>query len=117
VVGASPDQIYLIIAGGPVLRGVELPVIGMPGQALDVAMTVAIDRRSGEGVISRDGAVRVDAEDFSRQRTPVLCQTHLGSIAGGDVELAIRPEGETAAIVDRCSGDAVQNNGEAARSS
>src|SRR3989441_12014430 len=67
-------------------------------------------RRSGCGVVGRDGAVLVDAQDLSRERGGFLSVRSILRVAGRDIEFAIGAELHAPAVVIRVAGDAVEDD-------
>ena len=61
--------------------------------------TIVPARGIVEGIIRRDRAVGIDAQDFSEQVGKSLRVCAVGVLADADVELSVRSEMETASIV------------------
>ena len=61
-----------------------------------------------ERVVGRDGAVTVDAQHLAEQVAQGLCVTAVGVVADGDVELAVGPEVDGAAVMVRGRAEVVQ---------
>ena len=93
-----------------VLGLVQRAGVGLPRDALNVAMAQRPHRRSDCGVVARDGAVLVDAQDLSRERGGVLSVRSILRVAGRDIELAIGPELHPPAVMIRVAGDAVEDD-------
>ena len=75
----------------------SLPVAGLNGSGLGVAVTVAPDLGLGilaadEGIVGRHGTVRIDAHDFAEMFAEILCRCLHIALAKGDEELAVRRE-------------------------
>jgi hypothetical protein len=71
------------------------------------------DRRA-EGVVARDRPVGVHAEDLAVQGAAVLGALAVAGVAGADVELAVRPERDAAAVVVAGAVDAGDDRSRAA---
>src|SRR5437763_16623576 len=92
---------------GSVLGRVERPAVGVPRDALHVAVAERPDRRAGERIVRGDAAVLVYPERLPGRRRGALRVRAVLGIAGRNVELPIRPEPETPAVLRVAPGAAV----------
>ena len=111
VVAATGDDVDLLDAALPDVPRVELarpPVEGEPPRIAEAERVDLGPAAAGrERVVGRDRvrltAVDIDAEDLAEQHLPVLRPvagvTRRAAVAEADVEVAIRAEGEHAAVV------------------
>src|SRR3954447_4999849 len=110
VVLAGLDEVELVVGVLAELTGPHaLPAV--PGEALDVAVAVRPDRGASERVAGRGVPVRSDAKDLAAERVEVLRQGRVAGLAGADVEVAVRPEGDAATVVVAPAGDAREDHG------
>ncbi len=91
------------------LDGDEPAEHGVPGRALRVAVALGPDFRQvpgavGRGVVGRDRAVRIDADDRAGMVLHVLRAVSLAAVAGGDEKRAIRREHQPRAEMARDVG-------------
>ena len=73
-------------------------------------MTVGPDGRPAEGVARSRIAVGGDAQDLAAERPEVLRQGGVAGLARTDVQVAVGPEGDTAAVVVPAAGDAREDD-------
>src|SRR5439155_523352 len=92
VVCARDDEVDLVMAAvreevrGSVLGRVERPAVGVPRDALHVAVPQRPDRRAGERIFRGDAAVLVYPERLPGRRRGALRVRAVLGIAGRDVE-------------------------------
>ena len=67
-------------------------------------------RRSRERIVRRHAPVLLEPQDLAAERAAILRARLLLAVARRDVELAIRSEGDAAAVVVRRTGDVVQQD-------
>ena len=82
VVAAGLNLVDFVVVAGAVLRAVDAAV-GQAYQALGVAVAQSIERAAGAGVVGRNGAVEVQAQDFTVEGGPVLGFGLQLGVAGG----------------------------------
>ena len=73
-------------------------------------MAVGVDRGAGEGVIGRNRAVRVQAQDLAVEGGAILRRGALLGVAHRPIELAVRPELHPAAVVIAVAGYPLQQH-------
>ena len=108
VVVALVDQVQLVERVLAELGGPQPPGV-VERQPLHVAVPPRPHGGVGVGVAGRRVAVGGDPQDLAAQRAAVLGEGGLAGLAGGGVEVAVRPERQPAAVVDEAVGDPVED--------
>ena len=104
VVAARPDEVELVLAVVAEL-GRPQPPGGIPRDALHVAVAVGPHERP-EGVARSRAARRRHPQDLAAERALVLGERRLLRLAGRRIEVAVRAERETSAVVVHVVRDA-----------
>lgn len=92
------------------LGAVERPALRLPGQPLGIAVTHAVDRRSGPRVVFGDGAAGRNPQDFAAQIILVLRQLRIIAVTCGDVQVPVRANLDPPAVVVGVARDMIQQN-------
>ena len=98
VVAAGHDQIQFVVDVGAELAGPQ-PARAVPGKALDVSVTQAVDRVLAEGVSRRRAAVRREAEDLAAEGLRVLWLLAALGVAGSHIQEAVGAETDPSAVM------------------
>src|SRR5262245_4991582 len=80
--------------------------LGMPGQALHIAVSIRIDGRAGKRIVGWNFALSGDSEDLSSQGMQILGKLRMGGIARADVQHPVRSEGDASAVMIDAGRDA-----------
>src|SRR3989344_5259766 len=104
VIAAFDNQVEFVKSGehaaAPMLRAPESSIV-IPREPLGIAVPIGI-HRIAERIIGRNRSVVPHTQNFSGKRGPLLCEVLPRRIARGDVEVSIRSEFySTAVVVDR----------------
>ena len=109
VVPPALDVVDLVVCARTVLGGQEAaPAI--PREALRVAVTERPHGRARKRIVGGDGAIRLEPQDLPVEAVTRLRQPRLPRVAHRRVELAVGPELQPAAVVDRSAAHAVEEH-------
>ena len=100
IVRSRLNDVDLVVAARSVLGFPEIAGDRVPVDALRIAVTVGEHGRT-ESVPRRRRASRRDTKNFSSERRDVLREVRVRGIASGRIQKAVRPELQSAAVVDR----------------
>src|SRR3954465_6704691 len=106
VVAAGLGDVDLVAPARAELAFPERAGLGVDREALDIAVAVGPDLGLGaralqEGVVERDRAVRVDADELTQVVREILGRLKLEAFAGRDEQLTVRCESQKA--FERCA--------------
>src|SRR6185437_12381961 len=117
IVAARDDEIDLVVAavgkriGRAVLGLVERAAVGLPRDALNVAVPERPDRRPGRRIVGRDRPILVQAQDLSGEAARVLPVGAVLGVTRRDVELSVGTELQAAAVMVVVAGYPVDDHG------
>ena len=116
IVRAGDDEVHLIVtalgedAGRSVFGLVEGLRVGVPGDAFDVPMSERVDRRARRWIVGRHLPVLLEPEDLAAEGANVLRVRRVAGVARRHIQLAVGPELHAAAVVDRPTGNVVEED-------
>src|SRR4029079_15423600 len=115
IVAARDDEIDLVVAavgkrnGRAVLGLVERAAVGLPRDALNVAVPERPHGRPGRRIVGRDRPILVQPQDLPGEAARVLSVRAVLGVTGRDVELSVGTELQAATVVVVVTGDAIED--------
>src|SRR5688572_7785042 len=83
---------------------------GLPGKTLRIAVSVGVNIRIGKWIVSRDCTVCVQPENLTVERRKILCESRSLRVAHCPIQLSVRSELDSAAVVVIGAGNIVDEN-------